>query len=269
MTPPISTVGLSRRYHKDLALDAVSLDIAPEAITGLLGRNGAGKTTLMRVITGQEFATSGRVEVFGHNPLENDHVLRRMVFVREDQQYPDFRVRHALEAASWFYPNWDHDLAQELVDDFGLPANRPIKRLSRGMRSAVGIVIGMSAHAEITLFDEPYAGLDPVARQIFYDRLLVHFAEHPRTMVISTHLVDEIADLLERVVILDHGRVVVDAPIEEVRGGGFTVSGPGSAVAEFVSGRRLWQHQQLGPRASVTVAERLDAADRPGPRRFI
>ena len=126
-------------------------------MTGLLGRNGAGKTTLMRIVTGQEFPTSGAIRVFGQAPAENDAVLRRMVFVREEQAYPDFRVGHAIRVASWFYPNWDQELAQRLLADFDLPSARRIKKLSRGMRSAVGIVIGLAARAELTLFDEPYA----------------------------------------------------------------------------------------------------------------
>jgi ABC-2 type transport system ATP-binding protein len=262
MTPTILATGLTRCYRDQAALDDVSLEVVPDAITGLLGRNGAGKTTLMRIVTAQEFATSGRVLVFGQNPVENDGVLRRIAFIREDQVYPDFRVARALEVASWFYPNWDHDLAALLLADFDLPPGRLMKKLSRGMRSAVGIIIGLAARADLTLFDEPYAGLDPVARRIFYDRLLADFADHPRTVVLSTHLVDEVADLLERVVILDRGRVVVDAPIDEVRGGAFTVRGPASAVAQFVSGRRVWHRQALGSRAVVTAAGRLDAAER-------
>ena len=120
--------------------------------------------------------------VLGACPVENEKVLRRMVFVREDQAYPDLKVRHALQAASWFYPNWSHELAGALLEEFALPLNRKIKKLSRGMRSALGIVIGLAARAQVTLFDEPYAGLDPVARQLFYDRLLADYAEHPRTV---------------------------------------------------------------------------------------
>ncbi len=262
MTPAITTTGLTRCYRELAVLDDVSLEVAPGVITGLLGRNGAGKTTLMRIVAAQEFATSGRILVFGQNPVENDEVLRRIAFIREDQVYPDLRVARALQVASWFYPNWNHDLAARLLADFDLPPRRPVKKLSRGMRSALGIIIGLAARAELTLFDEPYAGLDPVARSIFYDRLLADFADHPRTVVLSTHLVDEVADLLERIVILDHGRVVVDAPIEDVRGGAFTVRGTATAVAQFVTGRRVWHRQALGSRALVTVGGRLDAAER-------
>jgi ABC-2 type transport system ATP-binding protein len=178
MTPVISVSGLTRRYRDHVALDQVSLEVEAGSIVGLLGRNGAGKTTLLRILAGQEFPSAGAVLVHGAGPAENEAVLRRMVFVREDQLYPDVQVRHALLAASWFYPNWSAELADALLADFGLPADRAIKKLSRGMRSALGIVIGIAARAEVTLFDEPYAGLDAVARQIFYDRLLADYAEH-------------------------------------------------------------------------------------------
>ena len=260
MIPTISATALSRRYRDQIALDDVSLTVEPGTVTGLLGRNGAGKTTLMRIITGQEFPSSGDIRVLGQAPAENDDVLRRMVFVREEQAYPDLRVEHAIRVASWFYPHWSEDLAQQLLSDFTLPLKRRIKRLSRGMRSAVGIVIGLAARAELTLFDEPYAGLDAVARQLFYDRLLAEFAEHPRTIVLSTHLIDEVADLLEHVVLLDRGRVVLDAPADDVRGTGMTVSGPATAVQEFVAGRTVWHQQRLGSRASVTIADPLDFA---------
>src|SRR5215472_6979075 len=260
MTPTISVAELSRRYRDQTALDNVSLTVEPGTVTGLLGRNGAGKTTLLRILTGLEFPTAGEVTVFGAAPAENDAVLRRMVFVREEQAYPDFRVGHAIRVASWFYPNWSAELAEQLLDDFELPLNRRINRLSRGMRSAVGIVIGLAARAELTLFDEPYAGLDAVARQLFYDRLLAEIAERPRTVVLSTHLVDEVADLLEHVVMLDRGRVVLDAPADDVRGTAMTVSGPATAVDEFVAGRAVWHRQRLGSRASVTVAGPFDFA---------
>jgi ABC-2 type transport system ATP-binding protein len=261
MTQAISVSGLTRRYRDHVALDDVTLDIDGPSIVGLLGRNGAGKTTLMRIIANQEFASSGAVRVFGASPVENDAILRRMVFVREDQAFPDFRVRHALRAASWFYPNWSSELAEALLHDFDLPTNRAIKKLSRGMRSALGIVIGLAAQAEITLFDEPYAGLDAVARQLFYDRLLASYAEHPTTVVLSTHLIDEAADLLEQVVIIDHGRIVLDAPADDVRGSATTVSGPVAAVEEFVAGRHTWDRRRIASQEAVVVAGTLDDGD--------
>ncbi|MFD6069360.1 MULTISPECIES: ABC transporter ATP-binding protein [Amycolatopsis] len=262
MTPTISTTGLTRRYGDHLALGDVSIDIEEGKITGLLGRNGAGKSTFLRIVTAQEFASAGSVRVFGESPVENERVLKRLVLVREDQQFPDFKVRHALSAASWFYPNWDAELADTLLRDFDLPTKRPIKKLSRGMRSALSITIGLAARAELTLLDEPYAGLDAVARQLFYDRLLDDYSTHPRTILLSTHLIDEVADLLEHVVMIDKGRVVLDAPADELRGSAVTVSGPALAVDDFVTGRRVLHRRKIGSRASVTVADALDAASK-------
>ncbi len=102
MTPTISITGLTRRYRDQLALDEVTLDFQDSSVTGLLGRNGAGKSTLMRIIAAQEFPSAGTVRVFGASPIENDAVLRRMVLVREDQVFPDIKVRQALQVASWF-----------------------------------------------------------------------------------------------------------------------------------------------------------------------
>jgi len=256
MTPIVVLDHVSRRYRGVAALDDVSAVLQANTITGLLGRNGAGKSTLMRIITGQEFLSSGAVRVYGQNPLENDAVLGRMIFVKESQVYPDIKVKRALEAASWFYPNWDAELAGQLMDDFALPANRAIKKLSRGMASAVGIVIGLAAHAEITLFDEPYLGLDAVARQIFYDRLLADYAEHPRTVLLSTHLIDEVANLLEHVIVIDRGRIVVDASADDLRGRAVTVSGRQSAVDEFVEHREVLKRHGVGSFATATVAGR-------------
>jgi ABC-2 type transport system ATP-binding protein len=262
MTPAVSVTGLTRRYSDQVALDDVHLTIDTDTITGLLGRNGAGKTTLLRILAGQEFPSSGSVRVFGSPPAENGNVLRRLVLVREDQAYPDFKVRHALRAASFCYPNWDAGLASSLLEDFGLLPGKAIKNLSRGQRSALGITIGLAARAEVTLFDEPYAGLDPVARQVFYDRLLVEYADFPRTVLLSTHLIDEAAALFENVIVIDRGRVVLDTPADGLRGMVTTVSGPVLAVDSFTQGRPIWERRGLGSQASVVMVGQLSGEER-------
>ena len=262
MTPAISVTGLTRRYRGHTALDNVTFDAQGGVITGLLGRNGAGKTTLMRIITGQEFASAGDVRVLGASLLENDAILRRMVFVREDQIYPDFKISHLLRTASWFYPGWNDELADNLLADFDLPAGRPVKKLSRGMRSALGIIIGLAARAELTMFDEPYAGLDAVARQVFYDHLLADYAAFPRTVLLSTHLIDETAGLLERVLVMDKGHVVLDAAADDLRGVATRVSGPALAVDAFTAGHAVWDSRRMGSQASVVVVGPLAEADR-------
>ena len=262
MTSAISVTGLTRRYRDQVALDDVSFTVPSKTITGLLGRNGAGKTTLLRILAGQEFPSSGSARVLGATPAENEDVLRRMVFVREDQTYPDIRVGQALRAASWFHPNWDAALASALLDDFGVRASKAVKKLSRGQRSALGITIGLAARAEVTLFDEPYAGLDAVARQIFYDRLLADFAEFPRTVLLSTHLIDEAAALFEGVVVIDRGRIVLDTAADALRGVATRVSGPCLAVDALAEGRPVWEQRRLGSQASVVIVGPLSQNDR-------
>ncbi|MFR9796705.1 ABC transporter ATP-binding protein [Streptomyces sp. MS06] len=262
MTAAVSVAGLGRGFRGHQALSDVTFDIGTPCIAGLLGRNGAGKTTLLRILAGQEFATAGSVRVFGAGPLENDAVLRRMILVREDQTYPDLRIRHAVAAAALLYPNWDADLAGTLLEAYELPPNRPIKKLSRGMRTALGITLGLASRAELTLFDEPYAGLDAVARALFYDQLLADFTAHPRCIVLSTHLIDEAAELLDRVLVLDRGRLVLDAATDDLRGSATIVTGPATEVERFAAGRTTLHRRTMGAQATAMMIGRLDARDR-------
>ncbi|WP_353114909.1 ABC transporter ATP-binding protein [Microbacterium sp.] len=263
MTAVIEARSLTKQYRDKKALDGVSLTIESNTIYGLLGRNGAGKTTLMSIMTAQNFATSGEVRVFGEEPYENARVLSRLCFVREGQKYPDDATpTHALKAARLFFSNWDQELADRLVADFQLPMRQKIKKLSRGQLSAVGVIIGIASRAEITFFDEPYLGLDAVARQIFYDRLLEDYAEHPRTIILSSHLIDEVANLLEKVIVIDNGRILLDEDTDAVRDRASTVVGDAAAVDAWASGREVLHREALGRVASVTVLGALAPEDR-------
>ncbi len=258
----VTAHGVTKRYGRETALDDVTFSLRGDAIVGLLGRNGAGKTTLMRILTGQGLATSGDVRVFGASPYENDTVLADVCFVKESQLYPDtYTVSHALRAARLLFPHWDETFAQSLVAEFGLPRTRRVKKLSRGMVSALGVTIGLASRARLTLFDEPYLGLDAVARQLFYDRLLADFAQRPRTIILSTHLIDEVSELVEHVLLLDKGRLVVDADTESLRGQAVTVTGPSDMVEKLVATRETLNREQLGSTVRVTVRG-LDADDR-------
>ena len=254
---------LFKKYKDPNALDNVNLSLPANRIYGLLGRNGAGKTTLMSVLTAQAFASSGEALVFGSGAYEDDSVLSRICFIRESQKYPDdFQPRHAFRSAALFYRNWDQKFADRLAEDFQLPVKRRIKKLSRGQLSAVGVIIGLASRAELTFFDEPYLGLDAVARQLFYDRLVEDYAEHPRTIILSSHLIDEVANLLEHVVVIDRGRIIMNADAEDIRGSAVTVSGSADKVDSFLSGRKILHRETLGSLASVTVDETLNSRER-------
>ena len=263
MTAVIEVQNLTKSYKDKNALDDVTLSLEPGAIYGLLGRNGAGKTTLMSILTAQNFETSGTVRVFGENPFENARVLSRICFVRESQKYPDDAApRHAFSAARLFFPNWDQDLADALIAEFQVPLKQRIKKLSRGQLSAVGVIIGLASRAEITFFDEPYLGLDAVARQIFYDRLLEDYSEHPRTVILSSHLIDEVANLIEKVIVIDNGRIILNEVTDAVRDRAVTVVGDAAKVDAWATGRDVLHRDSLGRVTSVTVLGALSAAER-------
>ncbi|UOE43077.1 ABC transporter ATP-binding protein [Agromyces larvae] len=255
--------GLTKRYGSFTAVDAVDFTLEENRIYGLLGRNGAGKTTIMQLLTGQLFPDAGALEVFDREPAEHADVLRRMCFIAESQRYPDsFKAAHVFKAAPWFFEHWDAEFAERLIADFRLPLNRYVKKLSRGQLSAVGVIVGLASRAPLTFFDEPYLGLDAVARHIFYDRLLEDYAEHPRTIVLSTHLIDEVANLLEHVILIDQGRILFDRDADELRGSATTIAGPRAAVESFTADRPVIGRDNLGGLASVTIDGRLDQAER-------
>ncbi|MBM7832770.1 ABC-2 type transport system ATP-binding protein [Agromyces cerinus] len=259
----VRATGLTKRYGSFTAVDAVDFTLEENRIYGLLGRNGAGKTTIMQLLTGQLFPDGGTLDVFGREPAEHADVLRQMCFIAESQRYPDsFKAAHVFKAAPWFFENWDAAFAEQLIADFRLPLNRYIKKLSRGQLSAVGVIVGLASRSPLTFFDEPYLGLDAVARHIFYDRLLEDYAEHPRTIVLSTHLIDEVANLLEHVILIDQGRILFDRDADELRGSATTVAGPRAAVESFVADRPVIGREGLGGLASATIDGRLDQGER-------
>ncbi|MBF4633503.1 ABC transporter ATP-binding protein [Agreia pratensis] len=262
MSAVVEVSHLTRRFGDTTAVDDVSFSVQKNTIHGLLGRNGAGKTTLMQLLTGQDFATQGDIRIFGEHPVENSGVLKNVCFIKESQRYPDdFKPRHVFTSAPWFFPNWDAEFADRLIKDFRLPLNRRIKKLSRGQLSAIGVIVGLASRAPLTFFDEPYLGLDAVARQIFYDRLLEDFGEHPRTIILSTHLIDEVSNLLEHVLVIDEGKLLIDEDAETLRGSATTVVGTRQAVDAFVADREVLHRDGIGGLASVTVG-RLTPQDR-------
>jgi ABC-2 type transport system ATP-binding protein len=266
MTTVIEVSDLTKKFGKLTAVDDASFTIRENTIYGLLGRNGAGKTTMMQLLTGQQFATSGSIRVFGKSPVENAPVLSNICFIKESQAYPeDFRPRHVFASAPWFFENWDADFAEQLIHEFQVPVDRRIKKLSRGQLSAVGVIVGLASRAPLTFFDEPYLGLDAVARQIFYDRLLEDFAEHPRTVILSTHLIDEVSALLEHVIVIDGGRIIIDQEADQLRGSAATVAGTKAAVDAFLGKRAVLRRESIGGLASVTL-EHLSADDRKAAR---
>ncbi len=245
---------LTVRYPDTTAVDGVSLDIEPGAITGLLGRNGSGKTTLLSTVAAFRRPTSGTVLVDGEDPWENERVLAGTGLVRESGDLPaDLRLDQMLSWVEDARPHFDRELAGALMETFELRPRAKHPGLSRGQKSAFGVVVGLAARTELTILDEVYLGMDAPSRYAFYDALLDDYIAHPRTIVLSSHLIEEIERLFEHVAVLDSGRLLLAEPADDVRARGTAVTGPAEAVERFVAGRDVVARQQLGRTVQVTL----------------
>jgi ABC-2 type transport system ATP-binding protein len=254
MTLRIDVERLQLRYGETVALDDLSFTLEGDKIVGLLGRNGSGKTSLLSVLAAFRRASSGRVLIDGQEVFENPAITERICLIREggDVQM-DEKVKEALAFAAYMRPNWDADYAGALLERLQVSLNKKVGDLSRGQQSSLGVTLGLATRAPLTMFDESYLGMDAPSRYTFYDALLADFMEHPRTFVISTHLIEEVANLFEEVVIIDHGKLLLQDDAEALRSRGAAVTGPSDAVDRFVDGLTVLNERQLGGTKSAMV----------------
>lgn len=250
--------GLCKSYGANQVLFNLDLDIEPGKIYGLIGRNGAGKTTLLGILTGQNTKNSGTV-TYGDQPVwENQAVLNQICFSRELQPTlfsgpNNLKVSHYLRSAAIYYPGWDEEYAQKLLEEFGLNPKKKISQLSKGQMSMVTILIALASRAPVTILDEPAAGLDVVARERFYQLLLEDFAQTGRTFIVSTHIIEEAASVFENVIILDHGRILENCPTEELIDQFRYVSGREDVVDQVCQGLEVLSTHQMGRHKTVAV----------------
>jgi ABC-2 type transport system ATP-binding protein len=264
MTPGIEVHDVTQQFGDFTALDKLSLSLAGGKIHGLLGRNGSGKSTLLSIIAAFRKPTNGHISVGGEPVFENPRMTREITLIREagDTVEDGDKVVDALCYAEWLRPHWDPAYADELIGRFALSKQKKIGGLSRGQRSALAITLGLASRSPLTMFDESYLGLDAPSRAIFYEEILADYIRHPRTMVISTHLIEEVRSLFEEVVIIDRGKLLIQADTEQLLSHGAVVTGPAAQVDLFTSGHSVLGQKQLGPTKSVTLYGALSDADR-------
>lgn len=242
-------------YGDTVALDDVSFMLEPNRIYGLLGRNGSGKTSLLSLLAAFRQQTSGDIRIGGQPVFENPAVTSQIAFIRESGDTVDDseKAKEALRYAEWLRPNWDATYAETLIERFNVPMDTKIGDMSRGQRSALGIVLGMAARAPITIFDETYLGLDAPSRYAFYDEILNDYMTNPRTFVISTHLIEEVSRIFEEVLILDKGRLLLHEETDALISRGVAMTGPADVVDQHTSGLTVIGERQLGRTKSAMV----------------
>ena len=249
---------ITKQYKDKLALNDISLTLEQGKIYGLIGRNGAGKTTLLSVLTAQNPATSGSVTLDDMAVWENRSALEHLCFSRElnvsaESGLGSMKVKEYLRTASIYYRDWDSAMAERLVDLFELPVKKRMNKLSKGMLSMVTIIVAMASKAAFTFLDEPVAGLDVVAREQFYKLLIEEYTETGRTFVLSTHIIEEAADVLEEVIILKDGKVLLEADTQSLVDSARYVSGKAEDVDAVTAGLETHHPEISGRAKSVTV----------------
>jgi len=215
----IQISNLTRRFGEKTALDAVSLSLPRGAVYGLVGANGAGKTTLIRHLLGLLKAESGSVRVFGLDPVVDPvGALSRIGYLSEENDLPGWmRVDELIQYTRAFYPNWDDAYADELRLAFALDSSARIKTLSKGQKARAGLLVALAHRPELLVLDEPSSGLDPIVRRDILGAVVRTIAHEGRTVLFSSHLLDEVEEVADHVTMLNSGRLVLSAPLEEIR----------------------------------------------------
>lgn len=260
----IEVKNITKQFGTTTALKDVSLKFEENKIYGLLGRNGAGKTTLLNLITNKLFPTSGEVLIDGEQVYENDKALSKVFCMGESSLYPNtMKISEVFKWSKEFYPDMDMEYADYLADRFALNKRKRVRELSTGYESIFQIIIALAGKAPILLLDEPVLGLDANFRDLFYRELLNNYNKNPRTIVISTHLIEEAADVIENVVIIKNGQILLTDEAQHLLSMGFTVTGPQGKVDSFIAGRNVLGADILGGIKSAYLLEKLDRASVP------
>jgi ABC-2 type transport system ATP-binding protein len=259
----IDIKNVSKNFGKTKALNKVSLTLEPEKIYGLLGRNGAGKTTLLNIVTNKIFADAGEVLIDGEKAEENDRAQAKIFYMTEKNVHPwDMKVKVGFRWAHEFNPGFDLEYANTLAGKFKLDTGKKIKNLSSGYNSIFKSILALASGLPVVIFDEPVLGLDAAHRDLFYRELIAYYSEHPKTIIIATHLIDEVAEVLEQVIILKEGEVILTKPVESVLELAYSVSGDGASVDQYIKGKNIIREETIGKFKVATIYQKRENGDR-------
>jgi ABC-2 type transport system ATP-binding protein len=242
----VACENLVKKYGSINALNGISFSIEADKITGLIGRNGAGKTTLLKTIAGYWRETEGEVNVFGMRPFNNLNVSVNSIFVDDMMSFTNtLTLREILDEAANFYPNWDMELALGLLDHFNFNPKQAHHSLSKGKRSTYNMIVGLAAKCPLTIFDEPTTGMDAAVRKDFYRALLKDYIASPRSIIISSHYLDEMEDLLEEVLLIDEGQEKLHLPIDELKEYAVALSGRTAVVMQSIQDKEVFYKRKI------------------------
>jgi ABC-2 type transport system ATP-binding protein len=210
---------LSRSFGKKVALDNVDFQMEKGFIYGLVGANGAGKTTLIKHLLGLLRAKSGSVNVFGLNPVHKPvEVLKRIGYLSEERELPEWMtIEELMRYTQAYHPNWDMAYAHDLLNTFALDTSKKVKELSKGMRAQTGLVAAVAHRPDLLILDEPSTGLDAIVREDILDAIIRAVTDQGRTVLFSSHLLEEVERMSDNVTMINEGRIALDGPLDEIK----------------------------------------------------
>jgi len=214
----IDIKSLDRQFAENKALDNVNIEVKKGQVFGIVGENGAGKTTLIKHILGLYKAQQGSVSVFGLDPVKSPtEVLSRIGYLSEEPDLPDWMtIPQFMNYMSAFYPKWDHQYANQLIKLFDIDPNKKIKELSKGQKARIGLCAAQAHRPDLLLLDEPSSGLDPVVRKEILTSVIRTVADEGRTVILSSHLLDEIERVCDHLLMFSKGKVLMSESMETV-----------------------------------------------------
>ena len=243
----IQIKNITKRYKGVTALDDVSLSFEFGKIYGFLGRNGAGKSTLINIIANRIFADQGEVLIDGIPAKENMGVHEKIFCMSEADLYDrDLKVKEHFKWTNRFYSDFDLEKALALSRKFELDVNKRFKALSKGYQSIFKLIVALSINVPYVIFDEPVLGLDANHRELFYSLLLKELENNERTLILATHLIEEVSNIIEEVVLIDRGKILLQKTVEDLLETGYSVSGLAQEVDRYCDGRNVIGYDELG-----------------------
>lgn len=258
----LSCHNLTRKFGDTTALNGVNLCLDEPKIYGLLGRNGAGKTTLLRLITNYIQPTEGSITLDKQNVWENEKAQHQIFLVTETSYFAEMNAHKLIQLMSEIYPSFDKQQCLDYAKRFELDLNKKYTALSTGYKSVLRAVLSLSVHTPFLFLDEPTLGMDAFHRELFYKLLIESYSESPSCILLSTHLISEVEGLLENVIILDHGKVLIDESSEQLLAQGYCVSGRISDVDDYCSGKNVIGSSVVGGlKTTAVLGEREQVPD--------
>lgn len=253
------------KHSKDnkTALNNLSFSLTENKIYGLIGSNGAGKTTLLRLIANHILPSSGQITFNNTRIVEDGNIQQDICFMADQEPlFNLYNIKTLFEIASSFYTNWDHDYAKKLVNVFGLNINKKYSKMSKGEKGKANIIIALASKSKITILDETYVSLDAPSRRQFFDLLIEDYTEFPRTIIISTHYIDEVSNIFEEIILINAGQILLQEPKNDLEEKSLTILGDKKLGENLLQDVNIIHRESFGGKCAFSIYDTLSEAHR-------